>query len=289
MTEFDNIYKDIVLDIINNGQMQSGDIRPKYEDGTPAYTKYIYNVNFELKPEDGFPILQSKRVAFKTAVRELDWIWRQMDNNVDKLEDMGVKVWSEWKKEDGTIGPSYGARLGHEEYRKIHDENGKSFGALTNQVQFVLNQIKNNPRSRRIMTTLYETKYLNDMALEPCVWTTNWNVDDNNKLHLFVKQRSGDIVLGVPFNISQYAVLHRRIAQVTGRELGSMYWTIDNAHIYDRHLDLIEEQVSSDTSQLPNAMKLILPNSLDYFNTPLDNIELENYVHNGSYKYEIAI
>ncbi|MGX7107004.1 thymidylate synthase [Hutsoniella sourekii] len=140
------------------------------------------------------------------------------------------------------------------------------------------------------MTTLYETDYLSEMALEPCVWTTNWNVDDHGRLHLFVKQRSCDVCAGFPFNVLQYHLLHRRIAQVTGRELGSMYWTIDNAHIYDRHIETVHQQVNQDLSDLELTQpELILPSDLDYFQVPLSEAQIVNYQHNGSFKFEIAI
>lgn len=290
MTKFDEIYKDIVLDIIENGQMQKGNVRAVYADGTPAYTKYIYGVHFEIKPEDGLPILQSKHVGWKTAIKEVDWVWRQMSNNVETLKYMGVNIWNEWQRSDETIGKSYGYQLGKKSIRPIAAIDGRTVHKEMNQVEYVLHEIKRNPRSRRIMTSLYDVGELHDMALEPCVWNTNWSVDDDNKLHLFVKQRSGDILLGVPFNVTQYAVLHRRIAQVTGRELGSMYWSIDNAHIYDRHIRLAEKQVKRDISHLEEfEPKLILPASRDFFNTPLYDAHIINYKHNGSYKYEVAI
>lgn len=290
MTKFDSIYKDIVLDIINNGQMQKGNVRAVYADGTPAYTKYIYGVHFEIKPEDGLPILQSKHVGWKTAIKEIDWVWRQMSNNVETLKYMGVNIWNEWQREDETIGKSYGYQLGKRSIRPIAAIDGRTVHKEMNQVEYVLHEIRRNPRSRRIMTSLYDVGELHDMALEPCVWNTNWSVDDDNKLHLFVKQRSGDILLGVPFNVTQYAVLHRRIAQVTGKELGSMHWTIDNAHIYDRHLELAEKQVTADISHLEEFKpELILPDSLQFFSTPLYESEIINYKHNGSYKYEVAI
>ena len=290
MTRFDDIYKSIVMNIIENGQMQKGNVRAKYADGSPAYTKYVRNVNFEIKPEDGFPILQSKRVAWKTAFKEIDWIFRQMNNNVDDLEDMGVKIWSDWKKPDGTIGRAYGGVLGRKIWRPITAVDGSRVYKEMNQVEYILHEIKWNPRSRRIMTNLFEVEHLSDMALEPCVYGSHWEVCDDNKLHLYVKQRSADSILGLPFNTSQYSLLHRRIAQVTGKELGTMYWTIDNAHIYDRHLELAEKQVTADISELETTQpKLILPESRDFFGTPLYEAKIENYKHNGSYNYEIAI
>lgn len=270
--------------------MQKGNVRAVYADGTPAYTKYIYGVHFEIKPEDGLPILQSKQVGWKTAIKEIDWIWRQMSNNVETLKYMGVNIWNEWKRDDETIGKAYGYQLGKKSIRPIAAIDGTTVYKEVNQVEYMLHEIVRNPRSRRIMTSLYDVGELHDMALEPCVWNTNWSVDDEGKLHLFVRQRSGDIMLGVPFNVTQYAVLHRRIAQVTGKELGSMHWTIDNAHIYDRHLELAEKQVTDDISHLEESKpELVLPDSLQFFSTPLYEAEIVNYKHNGSYKYEVAI
>ena len=232
MTRFDTIYKDIVLDIIHDGTMQTGNVRAKYADGTPAYTKYIDNVNFTIKPEDGFPILQSKRVAWKTFFKEIDWIFRQMSNNVETLKYMGVNVWNEWQREDETIGKAYGYQLGKRSIRPIAAIDGRTVHKEMNQVEYILHEIQYNPRSRRIMTNLYDVDELHDMALEPCVFLTHWQVDDNNKLNLTVVQRSADMALGNPSNLAAYGLLHRRIAQVTGKELGNLNWQIFNAHIY---------------------------------------------------------
>lgn len=290
MTRFDTIYKDIVLDIIHNGTMQTGNVRAKYADGTPAYTKYIDNVNFTIKPEDGFPILQSKRVAWKTFFKEIDWIFRQMSNNVETLKYMGVNVWNEWQREDETIGKSYGYQLGKRSIRPIAAIDGTTVHKEMNQVEYILHEIRRNPRSRRIMTNLYDVDELHDMALEPCVFLTHWQVDDNNKLNLTVVQRSADMALGNPSNLAAYGLLHRRIAQVTGKKLGNLNWQIFNAHIYDRHLETLEKQVTADISHLEITQpKLILPDSLQYFSTPLYESIITNYEHNGNYKYEIAI
>ena len=119
---------------------------------------------------------------------------------------------------------------------------------------------------------------------------TSWQVDDSNKLHLTVVQRSADTALGLPSNLIEYSLLHHRIAQITGKELGDLHWQIFNAHIYDRHIDTLYEQVTADISELEQYKpKLILSELLDYFNTPLYEAKLENYKHNGNYKYEIAI
>ncbi|MGX7107005.1 thymidylate synthase [Hutsoniella sourekii] len=150
MTRFDHIYKEIVDAILTNGMKQSGQVRTVYADGEPAYTQYLYGVNFAIHPEDGLPILQSKRVAWKTAFRELDWIWRLMSNDVRLLQEQNCHIWDEWQKEDGTIGSAYGARLAHPTLRTLHREDGSRYQEKVNQVAYIINQIKFNPASRRI-------------------------------------------------------------------------------------------------------------------------------------------
>ena len=285
MTKFDHTYKNIILDIINNGKMQKGNVRAKYADGTPAYTKYIHGVNFVIEPDE-LPILQSKRVAWKTALIEMEWIWQEMSNDLDWLQERDCHIWDEWEIKEGfwngTIGKAYGYQL-RDKLRKI---NEKWF----NQVEYVIHQIKNNPRSRRILTTLYNVEDLKDMALEPCVYETQWEVDDDDYLILHVRQRSADMALGSPFNVLQYSILHRLMAKSTGKKLGSMYWNIGNAHIYDRHLELLEKQVTADISELEKEKPVLnLPEGSDFFATPLSEVDIKNYHHNGNFKYEVAI
>ena len=285
MTKFDHTYKNIILDIINNGKMQKGNVRAKYADGTPAYTKYIHGVNFVIEPDE-LPILQSKRVAWKTALIEMEWIWQEMSNDLDWLQERDCHIWDEWEIKEGfwngTIGKAYGYQL-RDKLRKVDEK-------WFNQVEYVIHQIKNNPRSRRILTTLYNVEELKDMALEPCVYETQWEVDDDDYLILHVRQRSADMALGSPFNVLQYSILHRLMAKSTGKKLGSMYWNIGNAHIYDRHLELLEKQVTADISELEKEKPVLnLPEGSDFFATPLSEVDIKNYHHNGNFKYEVAI
>ena len=285
MTKFDHIYKDIILDVINNGKMQKGNVRAKYADGTPAYTKYIHGVNFVIEPDE-LPILQSKRVAWKTALVEMEWIWQEMSNDLAWLQERNCHIWDEWEIKEGfwngTIGKAYGYQL-RDKLRKV---NGK----WLNQVEYVIHQIKNNPRSRRILTTLYNVEDLKDMALEPCVYETQWEVDDDDYLILHVRQRSADMALGISFNLLQYSALHRLMAKVTGKKLGNMYWNIGNAHIYDRHLELLEKQVTTDISELEKEKPVLnIPDGLGFFESPLSQATIKNYHHNGNFKYEVAI
>ena len=304
MSKFDKIYKDIVMDIIQNGKMQKGDVRAKYADGTPAYTKYIHGVNFVIEPNT-IPVLYSKRVAWKTALVEMEWIWQEMSSDVRWLNERGVKIWDEWRGKDHTIGHAYGFQLANKKrVVKITKENGtpediqfleengySQMFKRMNQVEFIIHEIKNNPRSRRMLTTLWNVEDLEKMELEPCVYETQWEVDDDDYLILHVRQRSCDMALGSAFNLIQYSVLHRLMAKATGKKLGNMYWNIGNAHIYDRHLDLIEKQVNQDLSEIEEVEPtIVLPDGDDFFDMKLSDVKIENYKYlKGDFKYEVAI
>ena len=283
MKTFDEIYKDIVLDIIHNGKDQKGNVRAKYADGTPAYARYIHGVNFVIEPDE-LPILQSKHVAWKTALIEMEWIWQEMGNDLAWLQERKCHIWDEWEIKggfwDGTIGKAYGYQLRD----KLRQINGKWF----NQVEYVIHQIKNNPRSRRILTTLYNVEDLKDMALEPCVYETQWEVDDDDYLILHVRQRSADMALGSVINVLQYSVLHRLMAESTGKKVGNMYWNIGNAHIYDRHLEDLERQVNRKYKS-QSTPKLILPDGNDFFECKLSDVKIEGYHPLDGVKYEVAI
>ncbi|MDT2738734.1 thymidylate synthase [Enterococcus canintestini] len=286
-TGYDKIYRDIVMNIIEKGTIQDfSEVRAKYSDGSPAYTKFVQGVYFKVCPEDGIPILRSKRVFQKTPLIELEWIWQELSNDVTWLQERKCKVWNEWVNNKNTIGKAYGYQLG-KKCRKIEEQDLK-----LNQVEYILYQLKKNPNSRRIMTSLWNIDDLDEMTLEPCVWATNWRVS-NRILDLHVKQRSADMALGHPFNVYQYAILHRLIANHCDLELGTLHWCIDDAHIYDRHIDILKEQLSK---PLPSCNPVIvLPEKFDsdgkkysFFERKLSSVKLENYKHNGIYKYEIA-
>lgn len=301
---FDKIYKDIVTDIVDHGKEQRGNIRAKYADGTSAYTKYVHGVNFVITPEE-LPILQSKRVAWKTALIELEWIWQEMSNDVRWLNQRGVNIWNEWKGKDNTIGRAYGYQLKNKRRTvKITHENAKGedlkfletndynqMFKRMNQVEFLIHEIKNNPRSRRMLTTLWDVEDLDSMTLEPCVYETQWEVDDDDYLILHVRQRSADVALGLPFNVFQYNILQRVMAKATGKKVGDMYWNIGNAHIYDRHLETLWKQVSLDLSNIEkNIPTIVLPGGKSFFDMRLSNAKLEEYKYlNEVSKYEVAI
>ncbi|MEI2422587.1 thymidylate synthase, partial [Arthrospira platensis SPKY2] len=202
------VYSQLVRQVINEGVAQDpSTVRAHYADGKPAPTISVEGVSFAITPEMGVPILQSKFVGHKWALTEIEWIWQEMSNDVAWLNDRGVTIWDEWKQEDGTIGKAYGWQLGHKK-RSVED-------CEMNQVEYVIHQLKHNPSSRRIMTTLWDVEDLDDMSLEPCVWATHWTVQEG-KLNLHVKQRSADIALGLPYNVLQYHALHALMAEEVG-------------------------------------------------------------------------
>jgi len=201
LTQADKQYNEIVQDILEDGVWDKGmKVRPKWADGTPAYSKSIIGRSLRFDNCE-VPILTTKRVAWKSAIKELLWIWQKKSNVVQDLRDMGVNIWNEWEQEDGTIGRAYGYQLAKEN-RKYSGENidydmlshdamlkwaGEGLFYL-DQVDYLLHELKNNPASRRHITMLWNPDDLDDMALTPCVYETQWHVKEG-KLHLEVKAR----------------------------------------------------------------------------------------------------
>lgn len=309
MSVADILYGNIVRDIYENGWSNEGkSVRTVWEDGTPAYTKSILNVQmkFDNSTDKMEAILTQKRVPQKDPINELLWIWQKMSNRVKYLQDMGCNVWDEWELEDGTIGKAYGWQLANK-YRKLEYENtlsemiergelsgnwkhthedGKLY-VMLNQVDWLIYKLKTDPYSRRLKTTLWCVEDLDDMALEPCVYETHWQVW-NDTLNLTVNIRSNDIALGNPYNTFQYSVLHRLIAQVTGHKAGSICFNIDNAHIYDRHLKTVLEQVNEEPMyDAPTIW--INPEVKSFYDFTIDDIKLIDYKHGKSRKMEVAI
>ncbi|MGG4434387.1 thymidylate synthase [Priestia megaterium] len=281
MSRFDVLYNQLAKDIILNGVMNDDqEVRTKWDDGVPAYTKSLLNRRFIFDNSE-VPILTSKRVAWKTAIKEILWIWQLKSNSVNdlrKLNGTDKTVWNEWEREDHTIGSAYGFQLG----KKCRTLNGEK----VDQVDYLLHQLKNNPSSRRLVTSLWNIDDLDDMALEPCVWNTHWQVQ-KGKLHLTVNARSNDYCLGNPFNIVQYYILGKLIAQVSDLEFGTMTFNMDNVHAYDRHLDSLKEQLQRGTYQAPELW--INPEIKNFYDFTIDDIKLINYKHEGSLNMEVAI
>lgn len=279
---FDLIYNQLVQDVAKNGVWDKGEeVRTKYADGSPAYTKSVFGRQVIIPPEM-VTILTTKQVGYKSSARELYWIWFLKSNIVQILRDMKCYIWDEWEKEDGTIGKAYGYQLA----KKVNGE--------MDQVDNFLFQLETSPASRRHIVTLWDAEDVPEMALTPCVWSTQWKIL-GGKLHVLVSQRSADLALGVVFNMLQYKLLQkivlnhlRQFERFHNLELGDLIWNFGDLHFYDRHEGLLLEQIKGDIHDAP---KLILDeamgNSFYEFNPEL--IRLEDYKHNGKFEYEVAI
>ena len=225
MSAADTQYLAIVERILKEGYYANN------RTGVPTYKLAHQIMQFDLAKE--FPILTTKFVAFKTAVKELLWIWQKQSNDVRELQAMGVHVWDEWMREDGTIGKAYGYQI-------------KKYKQLDN----LLHMLKTDPQSRRMIVTLWNIEDLPDMALQPCAYETLWDVS-GDRLNCMLVQRSGDMGLGVPFNMTQYAVLVHLVAKVCGLRPGQFTHVINNAHIYENHVDGIKDQLKRRNEALP--------------------------------------
>lgn len=279
MSKYDHTYNELIKEVVADGVWDKDqNVRTKWADGTPAYTKSIINKQVKVDISE-VPILTTKKVAWKTAIKELLWIWQQKDNNVDNLNKAGVKIWDEWKQGDSTIGKAYGYQMA-KKVRNVPDDT------KIDQVDYLLYSLKHNPSSRRHVTTLWNIDDLDEMALQPCVWNTHWQVLGGN-LHLTVGVRSNDIGLGHPFNVFQYYINLRMIAQVTGYEPGSLTFNIDNVHAYERHLEPLIEQCTQETYEAPEIW--INPEVKNYYDFTIDDFKLINYQHGKVVPMEVAI
>lgn len=259
----DTQYLDIIENILKNGYYANN------RTGIATYKIPHQIMQFDL--EDSFPILTTKFVAFKTAVKELLWIWQKQSNNVAELQAMGVHVWDEWMRKDGTIGKAYGYQI-----------------AKYKQLDHLLEQLRTDPQSRRMLVTLWNIEDLPDMALQPCAFETLWDVSDG-RLNCMLIQRSGDMGLGVPFNTAQYAVLVHMIAQVSGLRPGILTHVINNAHVYENHVATLQEQLARRTQEKASPILQINPEVTDFYNFVPEDITLVGYEHLGKLSMEVAI
>ena len=277
MSQFDKVYKELIETVLDKGIMSTGKVRTVYADGTPAHYKSYIGYQFRLDNSgDEAQLITSRYAPYKSAIREIYWITKLRTNNVDELVKLGSKFWNEWRKEDGTIGKAYGYQM------------AKPMMGSSNQIDYVINEIKNNSNSRRIITEIWNVDDSPEMALLPCVHLSQWSVVEG-KLYLEVRQRSCDIALGLVSNVFQYSVLHKLIAKECGLEPADLIWTIHNAHIYDRHIEDLKKQIELPTL---SGFKLDLSKvkSFNEWNNP-DDITVPGYSETVTHKikYEVAI
>lgn len=274
LTKYDYYYLSIANKILSEGEMRDN------RTGIRAISLPHVCITIDLE-EDGFPILASKFVGFKTAIKELLWIWQMQSNDVHKLQDMNVHIWDEWMLEDGTIGKAYGYQL-----------------AKYKQVDNLIKTIKEDPTSRRMITTLWNIEDLPEMALQPCAFQTLWNIN-KGKLNCMLTIRSNDWFLGNPFNVAQYAALVHMIAQVTNYKPGRLTICINDAHIYENHIPQIQEQLGLvDMNEMFDTFitdrlckpKLVLNEDIkDFYDFTIDDIKLDGYIPGPKIKAEVAV
>ena len=272
---WDSAYKALVDTIYYNGIWTDTNVRTKYADGTPATYKAVAGIFFKLdnSRDDAF-LLTTKHVAWKAAVKEMYWIYIMQSNKVKDLQDMNVHVWDEWIKEDGTIGPAYGAII-----------SKPTFG-YKNQLEYVVETLKKDPNSRRVMINLWDIDNLPEMALTPCCYNLLFNILDG-KLYMQLNIRSSDVALGLPFNIFQFQVLHKLIAHECKVEPADMIVMISNLHYYDRHEEKLLNQVDYDELFPDATLKINYPESI--WNFKPEMVEVLNYKHGPKIDFEIAI
>ncbi|MDO5130342.1 MAG: thymidylate synthase [Prevotellaceae bacterium] len=236
----------------------------KKEDRTGTGTISVFGNQMRFNLEDGFPLLTTKKLHLKSIIYELLWFLRG-DTNIKYLKDHGVSIWDEWADENGELGPVYG-----HQWRSWPDENGGTI----DQIQNVVNQIKNNPDSRRMIVSAWNVAEVERMALPPCHTMFQFYVA-NGRLSLQLYQRSADTFLGVPFNIASYALLLQMMAQVTGLKAGDFIHTTGDTHLYLNHLEQAKLQLTRSPRPLPRM--IINPDVKDIFDFKYEDFQLEGY------------
>ena len=276
MSIADEIFISNVNDILSSGISDADmEVRPRWDDGAPAHTikKFCVVNRYDLSKE--FPITTLRYTNFRAALDEILWIWQKKSNNVHELNS---HIWDAWADESGSIGKAYGYQLGVKHHYKEGDFD---------QVDRILYDLKNNPASRRIMSNIYVHADLHEMALYPCAYSVTFNVA-NGKLNAILNQRSQDFLTANNWNVVQYALLVHMFAQVSGLEVGEFVHVIADAHIYDRHVDMIKEVIAK--QPLP-APKLVMDKSItNFYDFTVDSFSLENYeYHKLGKKIPVAV
>ena len=269
MSYADQVFINMCRDILDNGCSTEGEkVRPKWEDGSYAYTMKKFGVvnRYDLSKE--FPALTLRKTAIKSATDEMLWIWQRKSNNI---HDLNSHVWDEWADENGSIGKAYGYQM---QVKHQYKEG------MMDQVDRVLYDLKENPYSRRIMTNLYVHEDLHEMNLYPCAYSMTFNVtkeegSEQLTLNGILNQRSQDVLTANNWNVCQYAVLLHMFAQVCGMKAGELVHVIADAHIYDRHIPLIEELISREP--LPAPKFWLNPEVKDFYDFTPDDVRLEDY------------
>lgn len=270
MSIADRIFIDMCKDILENGVSTEGEkVRPHWADGASAYTIKKFGVvnRYDLSKE--FPAITLRKTAIKSCTDEMLWIWQKKSNNIHELNS---HIWDEWADESGSIGKAYGYQLG---VKHSYPEG------MMDQVDRVIYDLKNNPFSRRIMTNIYVHQDLHEMNLYPCAYSMTFNVtqkrgEDRLTLNAILNQRSQDILTANNWNVCQYAILVHMLAQVCDMQVGELVHVIADAHIYDRHIPLVEELISRPCYDAPKFS--LNPDVKDFYEFTPEDVQITDYV-----------
>jgi len=276
MSRADEIFIKTCRDIIDNGHWDTDlNVRPHWEDGTPAHTVKKFCIVNRYNLQEEFPIISLRRTAFKSAIDEILWIWQKKSNNIN---DLNSHIWDSWADENGSIGKAYGYQLGVKHKYKE---------GMMDQVDRVLYDLKHNPASRRIMTNIYVHQDLSEMNLYPCAYSMTFNVSGDT-LNGILNQRSNDVLTANNWNVVQYAILLMMLAQVSGLKAGELVHVIADAHIYDRHVPIVEKILKN--PQYPAPKVWINPEIKNFYDFTVDDFRLEGYEYTKlEDKIEVAI
>ncbi len=276
MSKADKIFINTCRDILDNGVWDTEfEVRPVWADGTPAHTikKFCIVNRYNLAEE--FPIITLRKTNFEAAVDEILWIWQKKSNNV---HDLHSHIWDSWADASGSIGKAYGYQLGVKHKYKEGEFD---------QVDRVLFDLKHNPQSRRILTNIYNFQDLHEMNLYPCAYSMTFNVA-GGKLNAILNQRSQDTLTANNWNVVQYAVLVHMFAQVSGLQAGELVHVISDAHIYDRHIPIVEEVLKNPQYEAPKFW--INPEIKNFYDFKVEDFKLTDYKFTPlNKKIEVAI
>lgn len=277
MTEADKNFIETCKEILNNGYSSEGtNVRTRWEDGTEANYISIVGVTNKYDVGKEFPIitLRNNTNTVKKAIDEILWIWQKKSNNVN---DLNSHIWDQWADDNGSIGKAYGYQLA-----KKYDFKTKNGIKNIDQVDYVLDLLKNDSSSRRIMTNIFNFEDLKDMNLEPCAYGTQWLVKEG-KLHLILNQRSQDMLAANGWNTMQYAALLCMFAQCSGLEVGTLTHNIGDCHIYDRHIPLIKKLIEAEPKDIHPKL-IINNNTKNFYEFKVEDFEVQGYDYNKEIK-----
>lgn len=260
-------YEDLLRDVLDSGTPKG--------DRTGTGTRSVFGRQIRFDLASGFPLITTKRIHLRSVVHELLWFLAG-DSNVRYLQDNGVRIWNEWADDDGELGPVYGVQ-----WRSWPAPDGRHI----DQIGQVLEQLRSNPDSRRMLVSAWNVAELDEMALQPCHALFQFYVADG-RLSCQLYQRSADMFLGVPFNIASYSLLTHMVAQQVDLEVGEFVWTGGDCHIYDNHVDQVREQLRRDPYPMPRLELRRAPSLFDYV---FEDVVVHDYQHHPAIAAPIAV